>query len=207
MSFGYVKVSSSNFLFCMTTPLNDHLSVLDIDCRFPQLRGGIANPSLVTLQPQRLYRFSSTSTSGRAVLQSPWWFIQKEFSKLERFFHLDKGNPGFIARTQAAVRYEWSTMDALVVALLGKPIKVFQGPGQWQFERLKSGGSVVFQAPPDLLQTYIPGLERTAVDGNVLGALHLVRHVKLQGLDDVDRAILNAGPGSLVVIPGNPLLH
>lgn len=194
----------------MNILLNPGLSLAEIPKLHPDLRAGMHSPRVVELRPQWLYKFSSQKVPANSRKASPWWFTEQEFEKVKRFFSLDKANPGFIGRIQAAVRYDWSDMDLLLTYQLTRPIKAFQGPGTWQVERTQAGSTIVYQAPPDLLQTYIPGLKNTPhcpANREVENALIPIGiPLELPGPDAVDRAIMNAS-GKTVYLSGNPTLH
>jgi hypothetical protein len=68
---------------------------------------------------------------------------------------------------------------------------------------------VIYQAPQDVLQTYIPGLASSRncpADPAVITAIRIQGTHALGGLDAVDRAIVNAR-GKTVIVPGNPMVH
>ena len=189
--------------------LNPKLTLAEIDRHWPDLRAGMHSPECVVLEPQKLYRFSSRCLVPEKQISSPWWFGEADFKKLAPFLSLDSFNPGFIARLQGAVCYEWSTMDVLLTAELAAPIRVFQGPGKIQVERNKSQSVIIFQPPQDLSQTYIPGVRpgvNQPCSSEVLTAIKLVRRDYLAGPDAIDRAIANAC-GKMIFMPGNPRLH
>lgn len=194
----------------MNAVLNSLLSTGDISRLYPDLPTGMHSPKVVEIRPQLLRKFSSRKVREEYRKATPWWFTEREFEKVRRFLSLDKSNPGFIGRIQAAVRYDWSDMDLLLTYRLTKPVRVFQGPGVWQVEKTSAGSVIIYQAPPDLLQTYVPGLKNTdyaRADPEVENALIPVGmpHA-LPGPDAIDKAIMNAS-GKTVYLSGNPTLH
>ena len=189
-----------------TRPLNPSLSLTELSGPFAEVLTGMHSVRIETLAPQPLFKFSRKEVPSASWLASPWWFTAQEFGKLQRYLEIDPGNPGFIGRTQAAVKYGRNDMNLLLTAWLTRPINVFLGPGVWQVERTKAGATIVYQAPQDLLQCYIPGLKSTQPDPAVQSAIVLVDHKPLPGPDDIDRAILNL-TGGTVVLRGNPLVH
>lgn len=193
----------------MPPVLNPHLHVGQIGTLCPKLRDGMASPRVVTLWAGQVHKFTSSSVPAASVLASPWWFDDTEFRKVQAYLKLDPGNIAFIARSQAAVKYEWSEMDTLVTARIMTPINAFTGPGKWQVETTKAGSQITYQAPPDLMQTYIPGtVDPTTGRLNATGraALRLVRTSRVTSGDAIDRAMRTLR-GKTIIIPGNPTLQ
>ncbi len=193
----------------MPTIINADLDVLQIPRLYPDLATGMYSPRVVTLASGNVYKFTSSRVPPQNQMASPWWFDEVQFRKIQRYLDLDPNNWGFIARIQAAVKYQWNDMDTLVTARIMHPIKIFIGPGKWQLETTKAGGHISFQAPPDLLQMYIPGTVDPAsrtLNAEGRKALHLVRSQRISSGDEIDRLIQTI-PGKFVVLPANPTLH
>jgi hypothetical protein len=190
-------------------PINAALSVTQIATLCPDLYDGMYSPLVATLTGGRIYKFTQGTRPEDQQVASPWWFTEAEFQKMKRFLDLDPSNIGFIARSQAAVKYEWSSMDTLVSAKVLHPIRVFVGPGRWQVEKTPGGSQIVFQAPDDVQQCYIPGVsDRTtrtlnAAGRRALGSFQFSPITSGDAIDDLMRSI----PGKTIIIPGNPALH
>lgn len=189
--------------------INDTLSVRDITSRYRDLMEGMYSPRVVILNGGRIFKFTSSRIPVSNQPASPWWFRESDFQKLQTYLRLDPGNPGFIARLQAAVKYQWSEMDMLLTAVITHPIRVFVGPGKWQMERTAAGSTITFQPPDDLMQTYLPNIVDSAsrtLNSDGQRALRIVAAVRLGGDDVVDRAIKTL-PGKNIIVPGNPKIH
>ncbi|HUG42453.1 MAG TPA: hypothetical protein VMM12_18465 [Longimicrobiales bacterium] len=193
----------------MSPILNADLHVNQIRKLCPDLLAGMYSPRVVTLTGGTVYKFTSAKVPAAARLASPWWFDETEFRKLDAYLKLDPGNVAFLARTQGAVKYEWSDMDTLIAAHVAAPIRVFSGPGKWQLETTKTGSHIAFQAPADLLQTYIPNIvDRATRRLNATGraALRLISTTTVTSGDAIDQAIQTLR-GKTIVIPGNPTVQ
>lgn len=189
--------------------INANLDVRQIATLCPDLWDGMHSPTVATLAGGQIYKFTRASLPSARQIASPWWFTEAEFQKVRNYLRLDPGNVGSLARTQAAVKYEWSDMDMLVTATVLEPIRVFMGPGKWQVESTAAGSTVVFQAPQDLRQMYIPGIvdrATRALNASGTRALGNFRYQPVPSGDAIDQAIL-ALQGKTVVIYGNPVLH
>ena len=208
--------------------LNENLSIAQIKVRYPDLESGMHGPKVTTLTGPRIYKFAGSvrfaeptprgrpggKRLGRLVplaqqLRSPWWFDESAFHSLQRFLSLDPSNQGFIIRGQAAIHYGWSVIDRLITARVLQPFRVFQGPGRWQVERTAGGSSIVFQAPDDLLQTYVPNIGPLAgrtVPIDAQPGLEVVSDEAIPSGDEIDETI-QAITGKTVVIPGNTRMH
>ena len=190
-------------------PINATLSVQQIDTLCPDLNDGMYSPIVSTITGGRLYKFSQASRPESQQVASPWWFTETEFEKMKRFLDLDPGNIGFLARSQVAVKYEWSNMDTLVTAKVMHPIHVFVGPGRWQVEKTARGSNIIFQAPEDVKQCYVPGVVDRAgrclnANGKLaLGSFQFTPVTSGDAIDDLIRSI----PGKTIIIPGNPSVH
>ncbi len=190
-------------------PINATLSVNQIDRLCPDLNDGMYSPFVATITRGRLYKFSQRSRPASQQVASPWWFTELEFEKMKRFLDLDPGNIGFLARSQAAVKYEWSNMDTLITASVNHPINVFVGPGRWQMETTAVGSNIIFQAPDDVQQCYIPGIVDRAnhclnANGKLaLGNFQFTPITSGDAIDDLIRSL----PGKTIIIPGNPNVH
>ena len=190
-------------------PINDSLSVTQIQTLCPDLYDGMYSPLVATLTGGTMYKFAQSSRPKPKQVASPWWFTEAEYQKMKRFLDLDPGNVGFLARCQAAVMYGWSDMDTLVTATITHPIKVFVGPGKWQLEKTTAGSAIIFQAPDDVQQTYIPGIVDPVTGAlNSAGnrALRNFRHTRITSGDLIDDLIRSI-PGKTIIIPGNPNVH
>lgn len=189
--------------------INSQLDVTDIETLCPDLLTGMYSPRVVTLSSGLIYKFTSSKLSPSRQVASPWWFSDTEFQKILQYSRLDPQNLGFIARCQAAVRYEWSDMDMLVCATVSHPIRVFIGLIVWQLQRTKAGSNVVFQAPHDLLQLYVPNIVdpiAKTLNANGKKAFHSFRYVRIPSGDQIDQAIQNL-QGKQITLLGNPTLH
>lgn len=189
--------------------INGQLDVTDIDTLWPDLWTGMYNPRVVTLSGGPIYKFTSSRLAPSQQVASPWWFTDKEFQKIRQYFRLDSNNLGFIARSQAAVHYKWSDMDTLVCATVVRPIRVFIGPGEWQYERTEAQSTIVFQAPPDLGQMYIPNIVdplAKSLNANGKRAFGFFRYIPISSGDATDQFLM-AVQGKTIFIVGNPSLH
>jgi hypothetical protein len=190
-------------------PINAFLHVADIPTLCPDLYDGMYSPIVVTIAGGRIYKFAQSSRPPAQQVASPWWFTEAEYQKMKRFLDLDPRNLGFLARSQAAVKYEWSDMDTLITAKVLHPIRVFMGPGRWQVERTAAGSQIVFQAPDDVQQSYLPGIvDRAARSLNSIGkrALGGFQYTPITSGDAIDD-LMRSIPGKTIVIPGNPSIH
>jgi len=184
--------------------INESLSTAEIPSSWPELNDGMRLPRVKLLAPQNIYKFASRRVPVTRRMESPWWFAESDFKKLEPYLDLDSSNPGFVARIQGAVCYDWSDMDVLMVARLLKPMNVFQGPGKCVVERTQRGGTICYQPPQDLKQTFIPGI-RTVPE--VKENVRLQKQMLLAGPDEIDQAMKQIPAGKFGIMRGNPLVH
>jgi hypothetical protein len=203
----------------MRTTLNADLAIAQIPTAYPALGAGMvtSHATVRIFSSGHLYKFASSVAPGTGepkdltvAAWSPWWFDEPAMRRLRQFLKLDPNNWGFLARLQAAVKYQWSNMDTLITARVSHPFKAYQGPGVWQTERSAKGGTIIYQAPADLQQTYIPNVDAvTDVNVYVQGtpALVILRRDKVPSGDAIDTLIQNVEPGKVVLLPSNPLLQ
>ena len=118
-------------------------------------RGGIVNPSVETLSPDRhrsLFRLGHSKFTDEQNLCSPWWTDYENFVALKSFAQRNSISLTVTSRVHNAQAPEFGPADTLYRIMLKAPILAFQGSGR----PIVTDNRIY--APSTVTQTFVPGL-------------------------------------------------
>jgi hypothetical protein len=141
--------------------LNDNLTLDRLTPEVAELvRSGVRNPHVKSLSPgAKLYRFACSSVSKPLWPAGPWWIQQTAFHQIvQQVVQQPDGlGLGWTARRALAIRQGWSTVDAVVEAIVAEKINVFCGFGKKQYREVAPNGMyVTWEGWPNIEQLFIP---------------------------------------------------